>query len=133
MTKTLSLKKILWIDCLAALSAGLVLLIFKGNMSPFFNVPKSLLTTLMMVAFCYACYSFYLANHSSPPKILLKILVLGNSMYALVCLFLLASFYKTATVFGVIYFSIDVLIVGFLALWEWRTIRKNDYPLKNNT
>lgn len=118
--KPFSLKKLLWVDCLAALSAGLFLLLFKSQLSPFFNLPESLLTNLMIVAFCFFCYSFYLANQSSPPKILLKTLVLGNSVYASICLFLLVFFYKTATIFGVIYFIIDVLIVGLLAVLEWK-------------
>jgi hypothetical protein len=122
MLKSLSLNRLIWIDCAAAFVAGLFLLILKSKLAPFFNIPESLLTNMMLVAFVFSCYSFYLANQNPKPKILLKTLVFGNAMYALLCLGLLLSYSKTASVFGIGYFIFDAMIVGFLAIVELEKI-----------
>jgi hypothetical protein len=49
MFKSISLKKILWLDCSAAFVAGLFLFILKSKLAPFFNLPESLLANLMLV------------------------------------------------------------------------------------
>jgi hypothetical protein len=123
MLKSLSLNKLLWIDCSAAFVAGLFLLVFKSKLAPFFNVTEDLLTNLMCIAFTFGCYSFYLANQKINAQKMLNILVLGNSLYSVFCLGILFSNYKTANVFGVGYFLFDALVVGFLAFLEWEKIQ----------
>jgi hypothetical protein len=123
MLKSLSLNKLLWIDCSAAFVAGLFLFVFKSKLAPFFNLTEDLLTNLMCIAFTFGCYSFYLANQESNSKKMLTILVLGNSFYAVICLGLLLSNYKTANVFGVGYFLFDAFVVGLLAFLEWEKIQ----------
>jgi hypothetical protein len=123
MLKSLSINRLIWIDCYAAFVAGLFLLILKSKLAPFFNLPESLLTNMMLVAFVFSCFSFYLANQNPKPNILLKTLVLGNAMYAILCLGLLLSYSRTASIFGIGYFILDATIVGFLAFVEWEKIK----------
>jgi hypothetical protein len=120
-----SIKKLLWIDASAAFLATSILFMFKTQLSPLFSLPENILTAQLIIAFCYGCFSFYLAKSTAPTQIMLNTLVIGNAIYALICLFLLAFFYNTATVFGIAYLLFDAVIVAFLATIEWRFFKKN--------
>jgi hypothetical protein len=120
----LSLKSLLWIDAIAALFSGCIVLILKNPFSRLFNLPENLLITLSVVALGYSSFSFYLTQQRSPSKQLLNILVLGNSTYALACVVLLIIYFHMVSLLGVGYFLLDFLFVATLAVLEWRQLGK---------
>lgn len=123
MDKLFSLKNLIWIDATAALLSGVIVLMLKAKLSLFFNFPESLLTTLGFVSLSYALFSFYLAQQKSKSKRLLKILVIANLVYAIVCIIIMLFLYKTANLFGVLYLILESSLIAILALVEWRQIK----------
>jgi hypothetical protein len=124
MYKSLIINHLIWIDGFAALSSGCFTWVFKSKLSPIFNLSESLLTTLMMVSFGYAIYSLSLARRQVKPMKMIKLLILGNSIYALACVILIGVFYKSATFLGIGYLALESLFVAGLAVLEASKIKK---------
>jgi hypothetical protein len=116
----MTLKKLIWIDACAALTAVIVLLSFKNIFVSLFNLPKYLFTNLAIVAFCYAIYGFNLARQKRFSLLFVKILAIANAVYALFCLYLIFVFYEKATFLGVCYLLFDFAIVAILSYLEWQ-------------
>jgi hypothetical protein len=124
MYKSLTINNLVWIDGFAALASGCFTLLFKSKLSPIFNLPESLLTTLMVISFCYAIYSLSLARRASKPILFLKILVIGNTFYSVICAILTVIFYEKATFLGVGYLMLESAFVAALAFLEAQQIKK---------
>jgi hypothetical protein len=116
----MTLKKLIWIDACAALTAVLVLMGFKNMFVSLFNLPEYLFTNLAIVAFCYAIYGFNLTRQKRFSLLWVKILAIANAVYALFCLYLIFVFYEKATFFGVCYLLFDFAIVALLSYLEWQ-------------
>ena len=120
-----SLQRLLWIDGIAALTSGCIVLLFTPALSDFFNLPQQLLKKLALISLGYAAYSLYLAQRKVKPMPLLKLLVFANCAWAVVCLSVMLFHSNTATFFGVGYLIIEALLVATLAFLEWRQIKLN--------
>jgi hypothetical protein len=123
MYKFFSLQRLLWIDGIAALTSGCMVLLFTTPLAGFFNLPQQLLRTLAFISLGYAAYSLYLAQRKIKPRPLLKLLVFANCAWVVVCLSVMLFYSNTATCFGSAYFILEALFVVTLAFLEWRQIR----------
>ncbi|MDZ4794744.1 MAG: hypothetical protein SGI83_10730 [Bacteroidota bacterium] len=123
MKKIFSLKQLLWIDGIAALLAGVIILLFSSRLSPVFNLPENLLMTQAIITLLYSSYSISMARRKSNPKQLIYILVIANFAYVLLVSCLVVYFFRTATIYGIIYLIAEVLFIGLLAFLEWRRIK----------
>ncbi len=56
-------KNILWVDCCAAVSAGLIVLLAAQWLSQMYHLPKNIIIFIGCTNLLYACYSFILANY----------------------------------------------------------------------
>lgn len=124
MDKLISLKKLLWIDGIAALLAGTALLIFCSRLSIFFNLPESLIKGQGIINLVYCSYSLSLARRTVNSKRSIYILAVANAAYALFGICLLLYFFRAASVYGIVYLVAEVLFIGSLALLEWRKIKE---------
>jgi|CXWL01.1.fsa_nt_gi hypothetical protein len=124
MDKLISLKKLLWTDGIAALLAGIILLIFSSRLSVFFNLPESLVKTQGIINLLYCSYSLSLARRTVNSKRSIYILALANAAYALFGICLLLYFFKTASLYGIVYLIAEVLFIGLLSVLE----RKKNKP-----
>jgi hypothetical protein len=123
MEKQLGLKKLLWIDGIAALLAGIILLVFSDRLSTFFILPEKVLNAQGIIALVYSTYSINLARRQSNSQRLLYLLVFANAAYTILAVCLLLYFFKTASMYGVLYFMAEILFIGLLAFFEWRKIK----------
>lgn len=123
MKKKISLKQILWIDGGAALLAGVIILLFSSRLSVFFNLPENLLNTQAIITLVYALYSISLARRKTHPKRLVYLLAIANFAYALFVTGLVLYFFRTATIYGLIYLIAEALFIGILAFLEWKRIK----------
>jgi hypothetical protein len=123
MDKLISLKKLLWADGIAGLLAGIILLIFSSRLSAFFNLPESLVKTQGFINLLYCSYSLSLARRTVNSKRSVYILALANAAYALFATGVLMYFFRTASVYGIIYLIAEVIFIGLLAVLEWRKIK----------
>lgn len=118
-----SLKRLLWIDGIAALLAGTILLIFGFRLSVFFQLPDNLVKAQGIISLVYSSYSLSLARRESNSKRLIYLLAVANAVYALFGICLLLYFFKTASIYGILYLIAEILFVGLLAVLEWRNIK----------
>ncbi len=123
MYKIFSLQRLLWIDGIAALTSGCIVLLFTTTLSIFFNLPYQVLQIMAFISLGYAGYSLSLAQRKVKPTSLVKLLVFANCAWAVVCLSVMLFYRSTATVYGTIYLLLEALFVGILAFLEWRQIK----------
>lgn len=79
-------KQILWVDCTAAASAGLIVLFAGEWFSQLYHLPKHVVIFIGCINLLYACYSFALANYKKRSLLLINILAIANSIWVVVCL-----------------------------------------------
>ncbi len=113
------LRRLLWVDCIAAALAGVTVLLFSGWFSHLYALPRGLLLLIGAVNLMYASYSFSLAVRAKRPKHLINLLVFANLTWAAVCLGLAVAFSDSATLFGVGHLVGEAIFVGGLASLEW--------------
>jgi hypothetical protein len=118
-----SLKKLIWIDAIAALLSGVVVFMIRPLLADFLRIPLSLLTTLSIISLCYACYSSYLARHKIKPVALVRILIGANALYALACVIIVMLLYGKMNVLGTVYLLLESAFVAGLAILEQRALR----------
>lgn len=116
--KWLSLDRLLWIDGLAALSVGILVLLLRDFLSELFELPVWLLILQSGITLCYAAYSLALARREQRPRWMIRTLANGNWAYALFVIGLLIWFYPSCSAFGVAYFLAEILFMGALGWLE---------------
>ncbi|ENW90157.1 MULTISPECIES: hypothetical protein [Acinetobacter] len=127
-------KHILWIDCTAAASAGLIVLLATQWLSQLYHLPKEIIVFVGCANLLYASYSFILANYKKRSIFLINILVIANSIWVLVCMFILWRFWQQMTVFAVLHIAGEAIFVGTLARleYQWRHQLTFSYHQRNN-
>lgn len=117
------MRNLLWIDCTAAVTAGVAVLMLSRWLSGLHALPHGLLLFIGGVNLLYATYSFSLARRRRRPLALIKLLVFANLGWAVVCLALAKGFMGSASAFGIGHLIGEAMLVGTLAglEWRWRT------------
>jgi hypothetical protein len=115
-----AISNLLWIDCSAGAAVGLLVLLFTAQLSHLQALPHALLLFMGAVNVLYASFSFFLATRSKRPMPLIKLLVVANGFWSLVCVCLAVAFTDTATVFGLGHLIAEAIFVGSLAAQEWK-------------
>lgn len=118
----LSLRTLLWIDCIAgAIVGGAVLLLAAGDyFSALTGLPGWLPIFMGSANLLYAAFSFSVviaARYSAMP---VCILVLANAAWSMACIFMACFFFSTATMLGLSYLMGEAAFVGCLAYLEWK-------------
>ena len=111
-------RRILWVDGLAGAVAGSAVLVLRGWLSDWYQMPEDLLLFMALVNLAYASYSLSLARLSKRPKALIVLLVAANLTWAMVCL--RWALILDASLFGLAHLVAEALFVGGLAYLEWR-------------
>ncbi len=112
--------RLLWIDGLAGLSAGVVMVLASGWLSSWYGLPTKLLLFTGVVNLAYGSYSLPLARRRRRPLGMIVFLVAANLGWTLVCFGLAFHFRHEATLFGLAHLIGEGVFVGGLALLEWR-------------
>lgn len=113
-------KSLLWIDCFAGATAGIIVVLASAWLSDLYSVPQKLLLLMGVVNLLYACYSFSLAVNSKRSRFFIKMLILANAIWAFVCLGIAAQFSGSMTLPGYIHLGGEAVFVGGLAITEWK-------------
>jgi hypothetical protein len=117
------LTRLLYFDGIAALAVGIFLLIVREPLSGLLGLPVWLLTLQGIINLCYASYSLPLARRRNRPRWMLWALVVANLAYSLFAAVLMIQFYPSCTGLGVVYFLLEVVIIGGLGAVEWQAIK----------
>ncbi|MEM6457408.1 MAG: hypothetical protein AAF772_20135 [Acidobacteriota bacterium] len=120
-------RHLLWIDCSAGAAAGVTMLALSDWLSRWYQLPKGFMLMLGAVNLLYAAFSFSLARRARRPPPLLRVLIIGNGLWGVLCLAWAAMFARTASVFGLAHLTGEGLLVGGLAVieWRWRHLLEN--------
>ncbi|MBC8089847.1 MAG: hypothetical protein H7Z40_21515 [Phycisphaerae bacterium] len=110
----------LWIDCTAAILAGVLVLAASSWLSSLYVLPRRLLIVTGAANIAYGIYSFSLARRTIRPRALITTLVTANALWAVVCAVIAANVAAEASLFGTAHFVGEGLFVGALAAQEWR-------------
>ncbi|HYW32468.1 MAG TPA: hypothetical protein VE869_13245 [Gemmatimonas sp.] len=99
---------------------GAGMLAMGGWLSARFGLPRELLWVMGVANMGYGLYSGWLfTRHARPPRAIVA-LVCANATWAIVCILVVFHYAPIASVFGVAHLAGEGLIVGGLAVLEWR-------------
>ncbi len=112
--------RLLWFDCTGGLAAGVVVLSVSGWLSELYAVPQWLVVLSGTANLVYGTYSLSLARRPSRPLALIIRLAVANGVWSLLCIVAAAAFVGRASVYGLLHMAGEALVVGTLALLEWR-------------
>jgi hypothetical protein len=114
------MRDLLWVDCGAALLAGLVVLLLSSWLSQLYALPHGFVVGMGVVNLAYGTYSLSLARRARRPRSLLVLLVVANATWAALCGLAAVRLAGTASAFGLAHLVGEGLFVGGLAVLEWR-------------
>ncbi|MEL6559000.1 MAG: hypothetical protein AAFQ94_12500 [Bacteroidota bacterium] len=123
--QALSPKKVFLIDGLGAIVTATMLLLVLSNMTDFFGVSKDYLQILGIIAVAFSIYSFscyFTVKQKWKPY--LKIIAVANFLYCLLTAGLIVYLHEEVTVFGVLYFAAEALVVLILVYLEFKKINQ---------
>lgn len=113
-------RQLLWVDGLAAATAGTVVLLALDELSALHRLPPEFLARTGWVNLAYAAFSLSLAARRERPLALIALLVLANALWALACARWAFAFSGAASGFGLAHLLGEASFVGTLAALEWR-------------
>jgi hypothetical protein len=113
---------LIWVDWIAAGSAGILMLYLCGWLAELYSLPVQLLQAIGVVNIAYGCASFTVAILGRGDQVpLFRMIAVANMLWAVVCLVLAVVWFGQASVFGMIQLIGEGILVGGLGLLEWRT------------
>ncbi|MFN0122671.1 MAG: hypothetical protein ACKV2V_19410 [Blastocatellia bacterium] len=116
----ISPRKLLWIDGLGGLVAGIAVLLASDWLSQWYRLPPGFMFLIGVANLAYGSYSLSLAARARRPKVLILLLVVANLTWTLLCLRWTVIFAGTASWLGLAHLVIEGLYVGGLGCLEWR-------------
>jgi hypothetical protein len=118
-------KKIFLIDGLGALLTAFFLFVIPLVFSNVLGMPETVTRCLSMVACIYTAYSFccyfFVRIHWRP---YLKAIAIANMAYCGLTIALVINYRQSLTVFGLIYFLLEIMVMSCLILTELMVIYK---------
>lgn len=120
-------RRLLWFDCAAAASSGLLVAGLRHWLAALHHLPASLLGFFGGVSLLYAAYSGTLAVSSSRGLPLrrrwIDLLIAGNLAWSLVCLGTAVTLWPTASALGRAHLLLEAVFVAALAGLEYKLVR----------
>jgi hypothetical protein len=113
-------RRLLWIDSGGGLLAGTTVLALAGWLSELYALPRALLLGIAAANLVYGTFSGSLALRARRPRPLVVLLVLANSVWAVLCGVAALSLWGQASAFGLAHLIGEGIFVGGLAAMEWR-------------
>ncbi len=120
-------KRIFLIDSFGAFFTAFLLSTILTRLEEEFGMPRKVLIPLSIVACVYAIYSlgcYFLVNGKWRP--FLKIIAVANLIYCCVTTGLVILFCQSLTIWGVVYFTSEIIIITGLVFIEALAISKSN-------
>jgi hypothetical protein len=113
-------KSLLWIDCSGGLIVGALVLAFHPWLSTLYALPADFVIAMGAANLAYGGYSFSLVRRAVRPSSLLRLLVVANIAWAVLCVTAAALLVTRASAFGIAALLLEGAYVGGLGLLEWK-------------
>ncbi|HWB74481.1 MAG TPA: hypothetical protein VG755_05990 [Nannocystaceae bacterium] len=123
------MRRLLWIDAIAAGSAGVLLLALRGWLAGFYGFALAQLWVMAVVSLCYCALGSIVLSQRTLPLGLVRVLFTANFAWACVCALAVPVLARSATVFGLVALLLEAIFVGGLAWLErrrWLAIRSDE-------
>ncbi len=120
-----SLKKLFLFDSIGAFLTAFCLGVVLANFEEVFGMPKHVLNYLSFIAICYGIYSifcYFFINHNYRP--FLRIIIVANFVYAIITVGLVCYFYQRLTIWGILYFVLEIIVMIIVILIESMFLKK---------
>jgi len=111
---------LLWVDSLAGLTVGILVLTLRGWLTEWYQLPPDFLLLMGVANVVYGCFSFTLALRKQRPEALLIVLIVANLVWAVLCVWWGLAYSATASPLGLVQLFGEAVFVGGLACLEWR-------------
>ena len=120
------------IDSLGALFSAFMLGFLLVKLEHIIGMPSKVLYYLSFIAFIFFIYS--LMNYLVFPvnwTRYMKIIAIFNLTYCLLTMSLVIMLYSKLTLLGLVYFTLEIMIICILAVLEFKTASTIQSPLNN--
>jgi len=111
---------LLWIDSVAGLVAGSLVILLSSWLSEVYGVPRALLLCIGAANLVFGAYSGTLARRVRRPRGMIVLLVVANALWAVGCVVAAVMLTGRISVFGLLHLVGEGVFVGVLAVLEWR-------------
>ncbi len=112
--------RILWVDSLAGLGVGLLVLSLSSWLAELYGFTPSLVVFLGCANLLYGTYSGSLAIRAARRRPWVLALIAANATWAALCISLAVVLAGSARPLGIAVLLLEALFVGGLASLEWR-------------
>ncbi|RXK58045.1 hypothetical protein ESA94_18705 [Lacibacter luteus] len=107
------------IDGIGALVSAILLGLVLTRFTTFFGMPTNVLYVLSAIALLLSVYSFTNAvNKTVNPAFRLRIIAIANLLYCFLTFVLVFLFFQEITVYGLLYFIGEMILILLLAYFE---------------
>ncbi len=118
-------KKIFLIDSLGALLSAVMLGLVLTKYETLFGMPVDVLHVLAIIPCVFALYSFLcFLIETKNRRLYLRIIAVANFLYCCLTTSYIISFYEKLTIWGLMYFIGEIIVVGILAFYEWKIAKE---------
>lgn len=112
------LRKVLWADTALGGTTGALGLALSTWLASLLGLPENLLQAISVITLSYALGAFRLATQDPVSVPLLRVLVSANWAWTIVSLVLLAHYNGQATILGLVFLVLQIMVVAGLAHLE---------------
>lgn len=118
-------KNIFLLDSFGALLTTVLLYFILRNFNDFFGLSKDVFECLSLIALIFFIYSsscYFLVGQNW--KSFLKIISIFNILYCVLTLGIIIYYYQSISVFGIIYFLGEIIVIAGIVFLEIKTIKQ---------
>ena len=118
----ISLRALLWIDCIAGATVGCAVLALAtgGQFISLTGLPDWLPIFMGSANLLYAAFAYSIVNTERCSAMPVRNLALANAAWSMTCIFMAFFFFSIATMLGLTYLMGEAAFVGCLAYLEWK-------------
>ena len=125
MTKIFRVENAFLIDGIGAAMSALFLIMIIAPFESFFGFPSDVAIYLAILPLVFCVYS--LTCHFTKPKnwsTFLTCMAICNILYCVLTITMVIYFFQQLSIFGIIYFLSEKLIIIPLSIWEWKVSKR---------
>ena len=119
------LPRVMWADAASCAATGALQVFCTASLASLTGLPASLLMGTGAFLLAYAAAAAFMASRSTPPRMLIALVVVGNFGWALACVALMLSGMYALGAPGVVWVLAQVVCVVVLAELQWIGLRRS--------
>jgi hypothetical protein len=113
------IRKLLWIDWLGALIAGLLVVSLHQFLADLHNLPAGIILFIGCVNIAYGCFSLSITLRRNRSVAIVGALAIANIIWLPVCLVIAGAYLSQITILGGLHVIGEGIYVAGLGVFEW--------------